>query len=283
MSKLQKWSKLGLGTGNLASLGRSLSVKDVKKMLDAMQHCGANIIDTADTYGSGDCEILLRKALKGRRSSFQLITKAGYQLSNLKGPFRPLNQFVKKGLHRLGKKTNFSPFYLKKSLDESLKRLGTENVEAFLIHDATYEVVSNDQVLEMMISLKQAGKTSLIGFSSDHPEVVLKGVASKVFDVIQTPANLIAAIHFKSVWKECENQGIRLVGNHVFAPQTLAVPSLNRELVMRACAAMMPASSSILCGTRNPNHFIETSDWANDPLETDAATELAVVVNRLEI
>jgi len=283
MLQLQNWSKLGLGTGNLASFGRSVSVKDVKKILDAMQLCGANLIDTADTYGSGDCEILIRKALDGRRSCFQLITKAGYSLSNLKGPLRPLNQFVKKGICRLVSKTNFSPCYLQKSLDESLKRLGTESVDAFLLHDATYEAVSNDEILDMMIRLKKSGKTSLIGFSSDLPRVVLKGVSSKVFDVIQTPANLTAAMQFRDIWRACENQGIRLVANHVFAPQSLAVTDMNRELVMRTCAALVPASASILCGTRNPNHFIETSSWVNNPLQTNAAIEIASsCIKRLE-
>ena len=277
----EAWSKLGLGTGTLASLGRAVPLSEVREILDAMTQCGANVIDTADSYGSGDCEILLGKALGGRRCSFHLVTKAGYPLSNLKGPLRPLNQFIKKGLHRLGHGRVFRPAYLAKCLDDSLQRLRTERVDAFLLHDAPLEAVTNPEIHELCRKLKQSGKTVRMGLSTDNPKIIRAAISAGVFDVIQTPANLIAAAELQVVWGECEVHGIQLIGNHVFSPTTLALPGMSREVIMRSCASMMPASATILCGTRNPSHFTETNRWAADPYDREEANNLAAECLRL--
>jgi len=277
----ESWSKLGLGTGTLASLGRAASLVTVQSLLDAMTDCGANVIDTADSYGSGDCEILLGKALGVRRSSFHLVTKAGYRLSNLGGPLRPLNQLIKKGFHRLGHGRDFRPAYLAKCLDDSLRRLGTERVDAFLLHDVPLEAVTNPEIHELCGRLKQSGKTARTGVSSDNPEIIRAAIATGVFDVIQTPANLLAAMDLLPVWEECETHGIQLIGNHVFSPATLALPGMSRETIMRACTSLMPASATILCGTRNPSHFTETCRWASHPLSYEEARAHAAECLRL--
>lgn len=277
----ETWSKLGLGTGTLASLGKAASLETVKLLLDAMTDCEANVIDTADSYGSGDCEILLGKALSGRRHSFQLVTKAGYRLSNLGGPLRPLNQFIKKGLHRLGHGRDFRPTYLAKCLDDSLWRLGTERVDAFLLHDPSLATATDPEIRDTLLRMKRSGKAARVGLSSDSPEVLRAAIGSGAFDVIQTPANLIAAMDLLPLWEECDAHGIRLIGNHVFSPSTLALPGMSREAIMRACAALMPASATILCGTRNQSHFTETFQWASDPLSHEEARALASECLRL--
>jgi pyridoxine 4-dehydrogenase len=275
------WSKLGLGTGTLASLGRAATLSTVNLLLNGMAECGANVIDTADSYGSGDCEILLGKALSGRRTSFKLVTKAGYRLSNLGGPLRPLNQFIKKGLHRLGHGRDFRPAYLAKCLDDSLQRLRTERVDAFLLHDIPLEAVTDPEIHELCRRLKQSGKTARVGLSSDNHQIIRAAIGAGVFDVIQTPANLLAAMDLQLVWEECDVHGIQVVGNHVFSPATLAQPGMSRETIMRACAALMPASATILCGTRNQSHFTETFQWASDPLSHEEARALASECLRL--
>jgi len=253
----------------------------VKLLLDAMTDCGASVIDTADSYGSGDCEILLGKSLLGKRDSFTLITKAGYRLSNLGQPFRPLNQFIKKGLHRMGKRQRFDSFYISKCLENSLLRLRTDRVDAFLLHDAPLAAISDDRVLSACLELKQLGKASLIGISSDSPATIAAALSSDVFDVIQTPANLLVAVEMRSIWEECEKRGIKMIGNHVFSPTSIALPGMSRARIMRACAALLPINATILCGTRNPSHFTETCQWAANPLSAEDAHAYAAECLRL--
>ncbi|MEI8341577.1 MAG: aldo/keto reductase [Verrucomicrobiota bacterium] len=272
------WSKLGLGTGTLASLGRAASVSQVEQLIGAMLDLGITVIDTADSYGSGDCEILLGKVLRVRRSSFTLVTKAGYRLSNLGGPLRPLNQFVKKGFQRLGLNQRFEPAYLKKCLDKSLSRLKMDHVDVFLLHDPPLETVTSDGVLHLCRDFVKSGKAHLVGVSSGDPVVLRQAIASGVFEVIQTPANLGAASALRPLWQECEASRIHVIGNHVFSPQCLAIPGMTHEKLMRGSAALLPVNSTILCGSRNPSHLRETNGWAHNPMPEVEAEHLAEIL-----
>lgn len=237
---------------------------------------GLRTIDTADTYGSGDCERLLGKVLRGRQQAFTLITKAGYRHSNLPGPLRPLNQFAKKGLQILGLRQLFTPAYLSKCLDHSLQRLGADSVDAFLLHDPPLEIVKNEEVMRLFDSLKRAGKTRTTGVSSGDPEVLNAAISAGVFEVIQTPASLKVATAIRSLWRECESRRIQVIGGHIFAPSCFGTPGVTHETLMRGSAALLPESAVILCGTRKPSHLKQTLDWALSPLPEDEAERLAM-------
>ena len=64
----------GLGGGSVWTDFNS-SKEDAVKLLDTCQKYGINYIDTAPVYGTGESEILLGKALKGRRDAFVVQTK----------------------------------------------------------------------------------------------------------------------------------------------------------------------------------------------------------------
>lgn len=273
--RVATWSKLGLGSGTLASLGRRASLREVDRLLSVMLDAEVTVVDTADSYGSGDCEILLGKALQTRRESFSVVTKAGYSLANLKGPLRPLNQFLKKAVHRYGNRQCHEPAYLIKSLDASLKRLKMNHVDTFLLHDPPLEAVSNIDVLEACDSLKKAGKIIRIGISSSAPEILEAAIATNAYDVIQTPASLRVVERMLPIWRKCEANGIHIIVNHVFDPYCLNHPDVTHEKLMRITTALLPFASTILCGTRNPAHLLQANSWAHDPLPESESTALA--------
>jgi len=271
MPKAPNWSRLGLGTGTLASLGRAASFSEVDRLVGTMLDIGVTVIDTADSYGSGNCERLLGRVLRTRRESFTIVTKAGYRFADLPGPLRPLNQFAKKGLQRLGFQQLFTPDYLARSIDSSLSRLEVEHVDAFLLHSPSLEVVVNEEVLHLCRSLIDAGKTTMIGVSSEQPEVITAAIASGVFRIIQTPASLKAATAMRPLWKDCETRRIRVTGNHVFEPACLDMHGMTHETLIRASSALLPTNATILCGTRNTFHLRQASLWASNPMpEADA-------------
>lgn len=268
------WSRIGLGTGTLASLGRAASLTEVVTLLDAMVEMGVSVIDTADTYGSGDCEILLGRALRRNPNRFAVVTKAGYRLSNLGGPLRHLNQFIKKAAHKFGDRQCFDADYLPQALERSLRRLGVDHVNAFLLHDPPLEVIRDQAVIAACERIGKSGRADRVGVSSGDPHVLREAIASQVFRVVETPANLGVAASLREVWDACGDSDIRLIANHVFAPQCLEVPGMTHQLLMRACAAMVPRDGTILCGTRNPLHLREAGDWAADPMNPTEAWEL---------
>ncbi|WP_433983092.1 aldo/keto reductase [Tunturiibacter empetritectus] len=89
-------SRMGLGTGRLASLGSSLTRRQAIGLIHAAIDHDIRVIDTADTYGSGDSERVIGAALKERRrDDCFLITKAGFAHVALPAAFSPLNQIGK--------------------------------------------------------------------------------------------------------------------------------------------------------------------------------------------
>ena len=268
------WSRLGLGTGTLASLGRAASVTGVRSLLDAMEETGISVIDTADSYGSGDCEHLLAKALSGRRDGFRIITKAGYRHGNLPGVLRPLNQFVKKGLQKLGYRQCFDAAYLVRYLENSLRRLNTDHVEGFLLHDPSAGVVASDETAELLRKIKNEGKALAVGVSSGDTEVLRIAVENGICDLIESPANIGVSEQLTGIWQTCADHGIHVIGNHVFDPRSVAMEGMTHQILMRASASLLPPGSTILCGTRNPSHLRSSLDWALDPLPIEEAQRL---------
>lgn len=277
-----QWGRLGLGTGTLASLGRAASTAETSALLDAMEQLGIRVIDTADSYGSGDCEHLLAKALAGRRERFSIITKAGYRHGNLPGPLRPLNQFVKKALNRLGHRQCFEISYLTNCLEQSLRRLKTDRVEAFLMHDPPGSVMTSPATADFFDSIKQQGKTIQTGVSSSDPEVLRLALECGSCDLIENPSNLQTAPGLAPIWNSCVERGIHVIGNHVYAPGCLQFSGVTHELLMRATAALIPDDATILCGTRNPEHLRLSLKWALDPLTREEALNLCRLAGREE-
>ena len=93
-------SPLGIGTSQIASLGRGINHSEAKRLFDTALDYQVTTIDTADTYGSGDSERMIGKAIQAKRSDFYVITKAGFPHVHLPGFLSPLNQIGKKVLQK---------------------------------------------------------------------------------------------------------------------------------------------------------------------------------------
>jgi aryl-alcohol dehydrogenase-like predicted oxidoreductase len=112
---------------------------------------GINFFDTADTYGLGQSERTLAKALEGKRSEIIIATKFGVR--------------AEKG------KTFYdnSPEYIEKALHSSLKRLSTDYIDLYQIHYRNKETPL-DAVVEVLERFKEQGKIRCYGLSNIHHE-----------------------------------------------------------------------------------------------------------------
>src|SRR5437588_5158390 len=115
----------------------------VHRALDA----GVNFFDTANMYSAGQSEVMLGKALHGRRSDVIIATKVCARMG--KGP----NQV---GLSRL---------HIMHEVEASLKRLGTDFVDLYQIH--TFDPLTPmEETLRALDDLVRAGKVRYIGCSN---------------------------------------------------------------------------------------------------------------------
>src|ERR1700728_559248 len=126
-------------------------VRIIHKALDA----GINFIDTADMYSAGESEEIVGKALKGRRDSVVLATKARM----------PMGHDVGGASQPDPNRQGTSRRWLVRALDDSLRRLQTDHVDLFQLHrpDPDTDV---EETLSALTDLMRAGKVRAIGTSS---------------------------------------------------------------------------------------------------------------------
>jgi aryl-alcohol dehydrogenase-like predicted oxidoreductase len=119
-------------------------------------HCaldmGVNFFDTADMYGAGHSEEILGQALKGRRDQVVIATKFG----DVMDPDS-----------RRTAGTDASPEYIRRALEASLERLGTDYIDLYQFHIWEYPAVEAEAVRETLEALVEEGKIRGYGWSTD--------------------------------------------------------------------------------------------------------------------
>jgi aryl-alcohol dehydrogenase-like predicted oxidoreductase len=108
---------------------------------------GINFFDTADAYAGGESETLLGRALKSRRDDVVIATKVG---------FRTGDALTRAGLSRR---------HIHWSVDHSLKRIGTDWIDVYLVHKEDPHTPL-EETLSALDAVVRAGKVRYIGFSN---------------------------------------------------------------------------------------------------------------------
>jgi aryl-alcohol dehydrogenase-like predicted oxidoreductase len=129
--------------GSIYKVGGKLADELVGRSLDA----GVNLFDTADAYANGESETLLGAALKPHREQVVISTKVGFRSG------APLTQ---SGLSRR---------HILWSVDQSLKRLGTDWIDVYIAHRED-PVTPLDETLQALDAVVRAGKVRYLGFSN---------------------------------------------------------------------------------------------------------------------
>lgn len=152
-----KVSRLCMGGCPMGGYGWG-DVKE-KELISAVQIAldnGVTIFDTADTYGLGQSEITLAKALGNRRKDVVIADKFGVRAGNGKTFY------------------DNSPAYIRQALEASLSRLGTDYIDLYQVHYRD-EVTPLHVVIETLEELKKAGKIRYYGLSNiyeaDYEEI----------------------------------------------------------------------------------------------------------------
>ncbi len=148
-------SELALGTMTFGEeWGWGASREESKRMFDAYADAGGNFIDTANRYTEGTSERLVGEFIREDRDHFVVGTK--YTL------FTRREDPNASGNHRKN---------MIRSLEESLKRLGTDYVDLFWVHAWDF-MTPVDEVMRGLDDLVRAGKILYVGIS-DTPSWIV--------------------------------------------------------------------------------------------------------------
>ncbi|WP_191299171.1 aldo/keto reductase [Lentzea cavernae] len=153
-------SELSLGTGNFGTRwGHGADAAEAKAMYDTYREAGGNFIDTASNYQAGEAEEQLSDILSADREDVVLATKFTMGTS------------ASSGLHVTGN----SRKAMVQSLEQSLRRLGTDRVDVFWAHAAD-ESTSIEEIVRAFDDLIRAGKILYAGLSNFPAWRVATGV-----------------------------------------------------------------------------------------------------------
>ena len=135
-------SQLVLGTANFGERwGHGTSGSDSATLLDAYAEAGGNFIDTADVYQFGQSEEIIGNWLTGKREDFVLATKF------TSGGSPNANRLV----------TGNSRKAMVDSLEASLKRLKTDRIDLFWVHQPD-AITPAEEIVRGLDDLARAGK-----------------------------------------------------------------------------------------------------------------------------
>jgi aryl-alcohol dehydrogenase-like predicted oxidoreductase len=167
-------SAIGLGCmGMSAFYGRRDEGEALKTIRYALDH-GINFLDTADMYGPWTNEELVGKAIKGVRDKVILATKFG-------------NEVDDKG-NRTGN-INGKPEYVRKSIEGSLKRLGTDYIDLYYQHRVDPDTPI-EETIQALADLVKEGKVRHIGMSEAAPETIRRADKIHKITALQTEYSL---------------------------------------------------------------------------------------------
>ncbi|MFC4455078.1 aldo/keto reductase [Deinococcus sonorensis] len=124
-----------------------------KRLLRQAFERGVTLFDNADTYASGRAEELQREALHDVRDQIVVATKFGYDIVN--HPERPGQQ---------ERPHDWSPQYMRRALEASLRRLGTDRIDYYQLHNPRLDAIEQGSALadDLFAELEQAKAEGLI-------------------------------------------------------------------------------------------------------------------------
>ncbi len=189
-------SALGLGCMGMSDFygphDDAQSISTIRLALDL----GVTMLDTADMYGPFTNELLVGRAIEGRREQVFLATKFGI----VRDPADPAKRAI-----------NGRPDYVRAACEASLKRLGVTHIDLYYQHrvDPTVPI---EETVGAMAELVHAGKVRFLGLSEAAAGTIERAARVHSIAAVQSEFSLWSRdVETDGVLTTCRRLGIALV------------------------------------------------------------------------
>ena len=160
-------SEIGLGTNNF---GRKLNYKESEIIIKSTLDHGINLLDTSDMYSNGLSEEYIGKATKENRDQYIIASKGGMNPMP-----SPTDTKVAQRVNEGPNKSGLSSVHIKRSVDESLKRLQTDYIDLYQTHIFD-PFTRQEETLKALDDLVTQGKIRYIGCSNYMAFELVEGI-----------------------------------------------------------------------------------------------------------
>ena len=186
------WTYAGKAAG-WSTVDDAESVRAIHAALEAE----ANFFDTAANYGCGYSERILGQALKGRRETAVIATKFGDRINEETKDVRPYGEpFETAPVTR----------YMRRDLEQSLQRLGTDYIDVYQLHIWGYDIDKSVEIRSELETFVAEGKIRCYGWSTDRPDAVRAFAEGEHCSVVQQNLNIFDEV--AEILDICEEQNL---------------------------------------------------------------------------
>ncbi|HEY8556972.1 MAG TPA: aldo/keto reductase [Actinomycetes bacterium] len=220
-------SALALGTAPLGNLFAPVAEEDAAATVGSALEAGLTYVDTAPHYGLGLAERRLGRLLAGvPRDRFVVSTKVG----RLVRPLAPGETADPEGFADsppARRVWDLSGDGVRRSLEESLERLGLDRVDILLLHDPDdHEREAYEQAFPALIELRDQGVVTAIGAGMNQAEMLTRFVRDRDIDVVLVAGrySLLDQRALAELLPTCAARGTAVVVGGVFNSGLLADP-----------------------------------------------------------
>jgi aryl-alcohol dehydrogenase-like predicted oxidoreductase len=212
-------SEVGLGTWQIGGSWGTVEDATAMEILHTAAEAGITFFDTADVYGDGRSEQFIGKFLKEHRSSVYIASKLGRNSTP-------------------GWPENFTRETMIRHTENSLSRLGVEQLDLIQLHCIPQEVLEDGAVFDVLRDLKKQGKIADFGASVEsvqEGQICLKqeGLAS-----LQVIFNIYRQKLITELFDDAKRQGVSII-------------------------ARVPLASGLLSGKMGKNTTFDKTDHRN--------------------
>jgi len=290
-----KVSKICFGTSSLSSMpetyGYAVDVERAHATVRAIFDGPVNFLDTSNNYGMGRSEERIGDVIRergGLPANFVLATK----------------------LDRDMETKRFDASRARRSLEESLKRLGLDRVQLLHLHDPEHsaslsEITGPGGALPELMKMKEEGLADAVGLAAGNVDVMMPLLRDWDFDALVTHNRFtLVNRNAEPMIDFAAGKGIAVLNAAPYASGVLAkgTESFRRYVYQEASDAMLapvrrieaicakhgvppgaaalqfslrdPRITSTICGVSRPERVQETSDWASWPIPDALWAEL---------